>query len=130
MPYAIKHDPQPGIIEATLTGLISGTDLREVTSNAISLQKQTGITSFLVNAGEGATAASLLDIYDLATMQYRAEELDRRSRIAVVLPPSHSLQAAARFYETVSYNHGWLVKVCADRDSAMDWLRGPSAVNK
>lgn len=124
MPYNVKHDPVLDIIEVTLTGLITETDLREATTQAISIQKQRGTTRFLVDANGRDVQAPLIDIYEIPNAQYRNEELNIRSRIAVILSASVSVQEAARFYETVCFNRGWNAKICADRQSATDWLLG------
>ena len=127
MPYTVKHDPVFDIIEVTFTGLITEANLREVTTQAIFTQKQTDTTRFLVDANGWDVRASFFDIYELADKQYWKEELNRQSRIAVILPTSVSVQEAVRFYETVCYNRGWNAKVCSDRQSAKDWLLGKTS---
>lgn len=127
MPHDIKYDPLLDIIEVTLTGLITKADLREATTQAISMQKQTGTTSFLVYADAWDFHASLVDIYEIPDTQYGKEKLNTRSSIAIVLPTSVSAQEAARFYETVCLNRGWNAKICSDRQSAMDWLVGKTS---
>ena len=127
MPYTVKHDPVFGIIEVTFTGLITEANLREATTQAISRQKQTDTTRFLVDANGWDVRASFIDIYEIADKQYLKEQLNRQSRIAVILPTSVSVQEAARFYETVCFNRGWNAKICSDRQSAKDWLLGKSS---
>lgn len=122
MPYSVKREPALDIIEVTLTGLITEADLREATTHAISLQKQTGTTRFLVDANGRDVRVPLIDIYEIPRTQYGKEELDIKSRIAVILSASVSVQEAARFYETVCFNRGWNAKICSDRQSATDWL--------
>lgn len=125
MPYTIKHEPVLDVIEVTLTGVLAaGGDVTEMTSDAVRLQKQTGVTRFLLDAKGWDVRASIIEIHELANTQYWKEELPRHSRIAVILPTSVSAQEAARFYETVCYNRGWNVRVCPDRQDAIDWLRG------
>lgn len=74
--------------------------------------------------------ASFADTYNLAERHYTDEELDRRSRIAVLLPTSASGCEAARFFETVSRNRGWNVRVCLDRQTAVEWLVGADDSNE
>ena len=88
------------------------------------MQKRTGITKFLVDVNGWDVQVPLIDIYEIPKTQYGKEELDVRSRIAVILSASASVQEAARFYETVCFNRGWNAKICSDRQSAMDWLLG------
>ena len=122
MPYSIKHLPDLAIVEVARTGLISGDDLREATSECITLQKHTGVTKFIVDANGWEVIASFLDVYNLADQQYSNEGLDRKTHIAVILPTSISAQAAADFYETVCKNRGWNARVHPNRQSALEWL--------
>lgn len=124
MPYKITHDSVLDLIEVTFTGLITEADLRESTTQAISMQKQTGTTTFLVDASGCDVRVPLIDIYEIPKTQYRKEELNIRSRIALIPSAAVSVQEAARFYETVCFNQGWNAKICSDRQSALDWLRG------
>ena len=123
----VKHDPVLDIIEVTLTGLITAEDLRASTTRAISMQKETGTTRFLLSADAWDLPVSLTDIYEIPDTQYWKEELKIRSRIAIVLPTSVTVQEAARFYETVCLNRGWNVRICSDRQIAMDWLLGKTS---
>ena len=125
MPYSVKHDPSLGIVELTFTGSIAGADLRGATTACISVQRQTGATRFLVDVNGWDLDASTLDIYDIPDKQYSDENLDIQSRIAVILPTSDKAREAALFYEAACRNRGWHAKVLPDRESAIDWLRGP-----
>lgn len=127
MPHNIEYDPVLDIIEVTLTGLITKADLRESTTQAISMQKQTDTTRFLLDANGWDVRASFSDIYEIADKQYWKEELNILSRVAVILPTSVSVQEAVRFYETVCLNRGWNARICSDRQGAMDWLLGESS---
>jgi hypothetical protein len=124
MPYTIKHDPESDIVEIVFTGPIESDDMIEATTKCTSLQKQTGATRFLVDAGEWDVAASLVDIFDLPDKQYWKEELSRQTRVAVVRPTAASALKAAQFYEITCRNRGWNAKVCSDRQHAVDWLKG------
>jgi hypothetical protein len=124
MPYTVKHDPALDIIGVKLTGVLTPEDLSAVTSEAIGLQRQTGSTRFLVDVNEWVARDSLATIYKLASSQYLKEQVQRTSRIGVILPASVSAREATQFYETVCYNYGWNARVCPDRQEAIDWLTG------
>ena len=122
MTYAVNYFPDQALLEVILADRITGADLREATTKCISLQKQTGVVRFIVDADGWEVIASFFDIYDIADKQYLNEGLDKQSRIAVILPTSLSSQAAAGFYETVCVNRGWNARVHPDRQSALEWL--------
>lgn len=127
MPYTIEHNELLGIIELTYDGCVTGTDLKESTSECIALGKRTGTTHFLVFATEKDVAASIIDIYNLPSRQYMEEGADVRSRVAVIVPSSQKSREAVRFYETACKNRGWTVQSFPERGSAIDWLIGSSA---
>ena len=129
MPYSVKHLPDIDTLEVTLTGLITGTDLREATTECAAIQKQIGVTRFLVYANGWEVVASFVDLYEVVEKQYIKEKLDRHSRIAVVLPTSLSAQAATEFYKTVCLNRGWNAQVHPNRQSALEWLTGTTDAN-
>lgn len=130
MPYTVEHDRVIGVVTITFFGLITGDDLRASTTEGLSLQKQTGVTRFLLDANGWDTSASLVDFYDLADRRYWEGELNRQTRIAVILPTSVTAARAAHFYETVCQNRGWNAKLFDDRASAIAWLRGTNAPGK
>jgi hypothetical protein len=122
MPYTINHHTNLDIGELAFTGFVSGSELREATTNCIDLQKKVGVTRFLVYVNGSEILASFVDLYEIAEKQYDREGVDRQSRIAVVFPTTLSAQAASHFYETVCQNRGWNAQVHPDRESALDWL--------
>lgn len=130
MPYTIKHNSSLGVIELTYSGLVTGADLKEATSECISLGKQTGATKFLVDEAGMELAASFVDLLKLPEVQYVNEEADRQGRVAVVLPASGKARDAVQFFEIACKNRGWFVQTFSDRQSAMDWLRGDPATDK
>ena len=130
MPYTVRHNPASGFIEVTFTGLMTGADLREVTTKAISLSKQEATTRFVIDAFAAELAALIYEIYDLPARQYVEEELSRETRAVVILPASEKARAAALFYETACRNRGWDVRTFSERQAAIDWLTGNSVPGK
>ena len=122
MPYDTKLLRELEIVELKLWGSISGADLRAATAECVSLQRQTGATKFLIDVNGWHVVASVADFYQLPAELYEKEGVDRRSRIAVILPSSQSGQQAARDYEIMCRNRGWQAQLCPDRQSAIDWL--------
>ncbi len=123
MPYTVKHLPELDAVEVTFSGVITGADLRDATTEGISLGRATGATKALIDADGWEVAASLMDLYDLPAEQYAREGLLRQSVIALVLPRSMSGRQAARDYEVFCQNRGWNVQVCPDHQAAIECLR-------
>ena len=122
MPFTVKHDSVLSVVEVVFSGMITGDNLREATDRCITLQKQMGVTSFLIDINGWDLAASVIDLYDLPATQYRNQALSRNTRIAVLLPVSENVQEAARFYENACRNRGWNALICQDRQGALGWL--------
>ncbi len=123
MPSTVKFNPVLGIIETTCSGKLKATELKQIASKAISLGKQFGTKLFLSDVSELIQASSIWDIYTLIDT-YEKEGLDRQSRHAVILPKSYEGRQTVHLYEIVCMNHGWLVKLFTDRQSAVDYLMG------
>ena len=128
MSWTYKLNPTLRIIEVAYSGTTTARDLKESTSEFISLEKEKGINQFLIDTSEMELAASLVNIYDLPDKQYVEENADRSGRVALLLPPSPREKEAVQFYETVCKNRGWNVQTFLERQEAIDWLaRGASS---
>jgi hypothetical protein len=130
MPYVVEHLPELDCIGVTFSGVITGVDLKQSTSEGISLAKLTGSRGALIDANGWEMGASLIDIYNLPAEQYAKEGLLRGSPIAVILPTSISARQAAHDYEVFCQNRGWNVRICPDRQGAIDWLRARSRAER
>jgi len=69
MPHIVRLDPATGVVDVTLTGQITGDELRAVTTAATTLQKASGALKFLVDINGWDVTASVVDIYNLADKQ-------------------------------------------------------------
>ena len=124
MKWTLNYDGALSIVALVFTGRNTGQDLRESTSEAIALGKRQGCLKFLVDATDMELDATRFELYDLPATQYRVENLDRRSRAALVLPKLPKELEDAKFYETACVNRGWRVKSFRTRDEAIEWLKG------
>jgi len=121
MAYSVEFKDAHRIVEITLSAQITAQDLVDVTRNAIhtGLLHQTHL--YLIQFVEPNISASLASVYDLPS-QYHAQNVDRRSRIAVINPEPEAAQEIVRFYETVCLNRGWSAHTFPNREKALDWL--------
>ena len=123
MPYVILED-DGGIVEVSLTGPARAGELRQMTTDAINLQKRAGATRFLIDTKEWGITAHDMEIYTAVTEQYQKEGLSRGTLVAIIAPASPSARGAAMFYEDVSQVRGWDVRMFPDRQAAIGWLKG------
>ena len=124
MAWSSNFNAELGIIETTFRGPTTAADFRKNTTAALALAKQAGTTRHLIDSSELIFAASLADLFQLPASQYEREQADRRSRIAILSPRDEKAREATHFYQTACVNRGWTVKLFADRQAAIGWLRG------
>jgi hypothetical protein len=122
MPWTADYDDASGIVLVGYHGATVGADIRAATSAAITLSKTHGSRRFLVDTSEASISMAPIEIFNLSFKQYPAEHLDRRARIALLLPPTAKERELAVFYETVCRNRDWLVQRFETRDEACRWL--------
>jgi len=130
MTWTIEYNSNLRIIDLVIAGSLTGLDMKEVTSKLITLGKNQGVALFLVDTTDLELAPSLSRIIDLPDKQYEEEGLDRRIRLALVLPRSPKAKEAALFYETACVNRGWNVKTFPNREEAIEWLTRTDSSNK
>ena len=121
MPWAVDHDPKLAAVRLTLSGTVSIDELRKMTEEASAVARNTGSARILVDTSVLAATIPLTDIIDLARF-YSESGVDRRFRVAVIMPAIPELHEDMRFYETVCRNRGFDVTAFSTRDEAMAWL--------
>ena len=122
MPYTIRHDPSLGVLEVTFAGTITPEVLRDSNAECIAMQKSTGAMGFLVDAGGWELTAPMIDVYELPTKVYPQQDLDRRTRSAIMMPPPGNARQGALFFQDVCRNRGWSARIFDDRAAAFAWL--------
>jgi hypothetical protein len=129
MPWNVNFNTSLGIIEEVFYGLVTASELTEATSQRISLQKETSITKILNDVSDIKLEASVIDILNFPDKQYPEENVDRKTRMALILPKCNKARNMAEFFMTASLNRGWTVRPFEERQSALDWLK-PQLLSK
>lgn len=125
MTWTYDYDSKKMIVELTYSGDTSARDLKDSTSELIAFGEKKGVSLVLIDTTDMKYRSSLVDIYDLPAKQYVNENANRLGRTALILPTCTKSREAAKFYETVCRNRGWMVRAFPTRMEAMDWLMGP-----
>ncbi len=92
-------------------------------AEAGSVMSKQALTRVLIDIS-GATIAKLpntVSLVDFNASYY--DVLPVGSNIACVIPADKNIVTDAKFAETVALNRGISMKICLDRDSALDWLK-------
>ena len=125
MAWEHTYNEALGIIEVTLTGVVSGEELRRGTEEGLALSRALDDVRCIIDATDQEESGTILDLYGLPGL-YDAGGLDRKTRIALLPPTRPELYELAIFYETVCVNRGWSVKVFTSREQAIEWLTNGS----
>lgn len=124
MAYTLEYNSKINTIEVAFVGSVSGPEVREATTNAITLLKKHGGSKVLIDTTRLEVAPQFFDIYNLPAYQYVEEGLSHKTRLALITPESTKVSEATQFYETACVNRGWLVRSFSARDEALEWLKG------
>jgi hypothetical protein len=123
MSFSVKYNPELNIIESVIADNITSEDLRMHEAQCIALARETNSIRFLTDASQAILKVSVISLYDLPKF-YQDQDLQRMVFIAVLEPTSEAGKNLVDFYETVSHNRGWKVKIFTERQEALDWLFG------
>ena len=130
VPWEHAFNEALSIIEVTLTGVVSGDELRQGTERGLALSRTLGEVRCIIDATDQEETGTILDLYQLPDLYERAG-LDRKTRLALLPPTRPELRELAMFYETVCVNRGWLVRLFTTREQAIEWLRnGPEGASR
>ena len=80
------------------------------------------VNRFLVDTSDLKPALTTVEIYELPKA-FDKLPVDRKTRYAMVECENPAVRKNLAFFETVSRNLGYLVKLFEDRESAMAWLK-------
>ena len=123
MTWSVKSNPSLEIIEEVFSELVTASELREATSQRISLQKETGLTKILNDVSKIELEATIMDVFNFPNKQYPEEKVNRKTCMALILPKNKKARNLAEFFITASLNRGWIVKAFEERQRAIDWLQ-------
>lgn len=127
MSWNVEHNEDLQIVELTISGRVSGDDLREAAAARIALGQEKGIDKYIINVRHIDASESMTpDIYEIPTKIYAEKNLSRSSQIAVIAPLASESLWVTGFYEDICVNRGWRVHTFLDRDRAIDWLQEPA----
>jgi len=121
MPYTVKFLDGEGIVEIVAVGELTIEDYIKLIEDAVDmlLQKNTRLL-YLDTSDLSASikATEILSIPDL----WESIGVSRANKLAVLIPKDESLHEDIKFFENVSRNRGWQVKLFDKKNDAFEWL--------
>lgn len=121
MPVTARYVPEYALVETTLTGAITLTQVHEEIRLTLELIDLHGCERILSDCSAADLQFSISEVYNMPAMQEEAGS-SRAYRIAVLRPPTHAGRQLTKFYEDVNVNRGWPAKVFDRREDAIEWL--------
>ena len=130
MPWTVDYISELGIVNSTYVGNVTADEFRMGTVRSLNLARENNTRLFLIDDSKWEGGTSVFDLYKLPAL-FIELGFERGSKGALILPPSGNAESTdAHFFETVCVNQGWLVKVFADRQEAINWLTTRKLSNK
>jgi hypothetical protein len=124
MPWSIEYIEDLQIVELTISGRVSGDELKEAAAARIALGQEKSADKYIIDVTHiDAPESATPEVYDITTRMYAEKNLSRASQIAVIAPISSESMWVTGFYEDICVNRGWRVHTFLDRDLAIDWLQ-------
>ena len=124
MPWNVEYNAECNIIESAYVGKVTDDEFRKGALRSRELSRANNTKLFLIDDSKWEGGASVLGLYNHPAL-YEELGFERGSKGAVIPPPSGTEAAEdVEFYENVCVNRGWQVKICSDRQEAIDWLTG------
>ncbi len=121
MAYEVRFDAATRIVETTYAGLITVPELQAAILQSLALADAHETFLFLGDCRTLEPGGSLFDIYDIVSF-LESVLSNRVMKEAILLPQDLNAQSEMRFYETVSRNRWFDVRVFFDQDTAVAWL--------
>ncbi|MFN8384617.1 MAG: hypothetical protein U0V02_21970 [Anaerolineales bacterium] len=123
MPWKIIVHVDLPIIETCYLGKLTKADLFAAAHETLSLGQEHGRTLFLGDCSELSGSPSIFDLYNLAR-EISLNPYSRSLKEAILMPKIPAFVESVNFWETISQNRGFRVRVFRDRQVALNWLLG------
>jgi hypothetical protein len=126
MPWNVVHLEREGVVETVYSGAITTADLRDAIMATVAMAKERGSRRFLSDCSQLEEGGSLTDIYELPGL-YERLGIGRNWKEGIVLPVIPQAEDQLKFYETVTQNQGFQVRIFPSREEALSWLTAGDA---
>jgi hypothetical protein len=123
MPYSVTFSEDTRIVRIKNSGQLSMNEIVAQTGEAARLSKDKGSKLLLTDFSAVAVNTSLVDIFQFPEL-YESLGMDRTFKIAVLISNIELNTNELRFYENITLNRGWQVRIFLKEDEAELWLTG------
>ena len=121
MTWRVDYDNEIGIIRCAYADKVTADEYKEGTMKVIALATRHKTNLVLIDETHLKYAVTMGEIFDMPKY-YDDFGGNRKSRLAVILPPSGKIREDVLFWVTVCRNRGWRIGSFDDHQKAIDWL--------
>ena len=121
MAWKIDVLKSEGIVRVVLLGYLNLENASKLVLELLYHANEIGINNFLVDLRAVHVKATNIEIYWSPTL-FAELGLTRNKRVALIPPVTPNSAEKVSFYETVSQNSGYLVRIFQEHHSAQEWL--------
>jgi hypothetical protein len=121
MPWRVEYEPEKGMVVVTASGEIRNEDATAQAADAIRLAKRNQASLVLLDYSEALSEVSLPSLYELPDY-FSQRGMPWNARVAVVLPRTRYRIETYQFFELVSRNAGYNLKLFETNAAAETWL--------
>lgn len=123
MAYQIRFLEMEQIVETVYHGMLDLNELIEAATASLNEAEKHRATRFLGDCTALDASGSLFDVYDLVRFYETLSVTYSRSlKEAILLPQIPQAAENLSFYELVTRNRGFDVRIFSERQAALDWL--------
>lgn len=123
MPHLTEILPGHQVVEVVLSGALEDPEAVEMLSEAMNLQRETGILDALLDCTDVVKGMSYSSVVEMADYIVSLG-VPSNWRQAVIKPKDLTAAVTIGLWEAAGNNRGMTIKVLPDRESALAWLGG------
>ena len=129
MAWYVEYNPDYGIIECRAEGFLTAKEIKEASEKTIALSGENDTKLILIDDSQVEETIETLEIYELPRY-YEEINVDRKVKVAVILPNVPKAREDVLFFETVCRNRGWNIHTFTKRKEALEWLTDKASTEK
>lgn len=121
MAWHVEYNMELRLVECKVYGTITVDEINEAVEKVITLAGEKATHLILVDDKKLENTVETLEIYEMPKF-YAELNIDRKMKVALILPDAPQLKEDLKFYETVCRNRGWNIASFEERKDAILWL--------
>jgi hypothetical protein len=122
MPWEIKILRNEDIINIVCSGNIDYEQILQMSSEGINAEKKHGINKYLVDDRDITPDLSISEISKLPKA-FKEQGLEPWNKVAIIFSSKSTKKEEFSYFETASFNYGFLIRLFSDEKQALEWLK-------